>query len=129
MKVFRDDQLPAVFSKKILVPFCVESSLSGVKESVNPTQKMVYRRFLDIPQDWRKKKLRLHFEAVDYSTVVFVNKLELCKHSGGYDSFYCDINKALKDNEDPNEIVVEVTDPTQTQAIPVGKQWTGINFL
>ena len=89
---------------------------------------MVYRRLLDIPQEWRRKKLRLHFEAVDYSAVVFVNKQEVCRHTGGYDSFCCDINQALNDNEEPNEIVVEVTDPTQTQAIPVGKQWTGISL-
>ena len=126
--MFRNDPLPSKFSKTILVPFCVESSLSGVKEPVEPTQKMVYRRFLDIPEDWRKKKLRLHFEAVDYSTVVFVNKQEVCRHTGGYDSFFCDINKALNDNDEPIEIIVEVTDPTQTQAIPIGKQWTGLIF-
>ena len=111
---------------QILVPFCVESSLSGIKKHVKPTQKMVYRRLLDIPQEWRRKKLRLHFEAVDYSTVVFVNKQEVCSHTGGYDSFFCDVNKALNDNDGPNEIIVEVTDPTQTQAIPIGKQWTGV---
>ena len=121
----RDENVPATFSKEILVPFCVESSLSGVKKSVKPTQKMVYRRFLDIPKDWIHKRLRLHFEAVDYSAVVFVNKQEVCRHTGGYDSFYCDIHKALNDNDDANEIIVEVTDPTQTEAIPVGKQWAG----
>jgi len=121
----RDENVPATFSKEILVPFCVESSLSGVKESVKPKQKMVYRRFIDIPKDWMHKRLRLHFEAVDYSAVVFVNKQEVCRHTGGYDSFYCDIHKALNDNDDANEIIVEVTDPTQSEAIPVGKQWAG----
>ena len=123
----RNDVIPKQLAKVIQVPFCVESLLSGVMESVEPDQRMIYRRSVTIPQHWRSKRLRLHFEAVDYQCIIFIDGKEVCRHSGGYDAFYVDIHDAITNIEDQLELTVEVTDPTQTQPIPVGKQWAG-NF-
>ena len=117
--------IPKQLAKVIQVPFCVESLLSGVIESVEPDQRMIYRRSVNIPQQWRSKRLRLHFEAVDYQCIIFINGKEVGRHSGGYDAFYVDIQDAIINIEDQLELTVEVTDPTQTQPIPVGKQWAG----
>ena len=128
---FSEEEISQEYSMKILVPFCVESSLSGIRKPVSPTDKMVYRTILTVPPAWGSKKLRLHFEAVDYDTTVYVdNKIE-GKHLGGYDSFHVDISDKRQkgdgiDEKRSHEIVVVVTDPTQTKSIPVGKQWTGI---
>ena len=121
----RDDVIPNQLAKVIQVPFCVESLLSGVMESVAPDQRMIYRRSVNIPHDWRSKRLRLHFEAVDYQCIIFIDGKEVGRHSGGYDAFSVDIHDAITNIEDKLELTVEVTDPTQTQPIPVGKQWAG----
>ena len=126
---FSGEEIPQEYSMKILVPFCVESALSGIKKPVAPTDKMVYRTVLTVPPEWGTKKLRLHFEAVDYETTVYVDDEIVGIHYGGYDSFHVDIRDKRVDGnneERSHKIVVVVTDPTQTKPIPVGKQWTGI---
>ena len=105
-----------------MVPFCVESSLSGIERPVGSDDKMIYRRNVDIPEQWMNKRLRLNFEAIDYSATVLVNNKEVCSHTGGYDSFSCDISQLEGDSF---ELTLIVQDPTQTEAIPVGKQWAG----
>ncbi len=102
---------------KILVPFAVESRLSGVQRPVGSENRLWYRRSFDRP---RGERVLLHFGAVDWHAVVIVNGKKAGEHKGGYDPFTFDITSALKKKE--NELVVSVWDPTDTQAQPRGKQ-------
>jgi len=111
--------------KKILVPFCVESALSGIMTNINEYDLLVYSRSFSIPQQWKGKKIKLNFGAVDYETKVIVNGETVGNHTGGYDSFSFDITNQLKDFKFNQTITVIVKDPTDKKAIPVGKQWSG----
>ncbi|WP_432850252.1 glycoside hydrolase family 2 protein [Amycolatopsis sp. CA-161197] len=102
--------------EKILVPYPVESALSGI---MRHETHMWYRRTFDIPEPWRSQRILLHFQAVDYDTTVYVNGHEVTRHAGGYDSFSADITDALTTG--PQELVVGVTDTTG-DGQPLGKQ-------
>jgi hypothetical protein len=78
---------------KILVPFAIESALSGVMKH---SDRMSYRRSFEVPKDWAGKQVLLHFGAVDWETKVSLNGKELGVHRGGYDGFSFDITAALK---------------------------------
>ncbi|MHC4130762.1 MAG: glycoside hydrolase family 2 protein [Planctomycetota bacterium] len=117
----RDTQEPEQADGKILVPFPVESALSGVGGRVTPTEKLWYHRKFEIPEDWRDCRVLLHFGAVDWETKVYVNEREVGTHRGGYDPFSFDITDALGP-EGEQEILVEVWDPTDEDHQPVGKQ-------
>jgi hypothetical protein len=117
----RDDSLPAEFDGKILVPFPVESQLSGVARSVTPDQRLWYRRSFeieDVPDDHR---WLLHFGAVDWHASVHVNGALVGEHRGGYDPFSLDITDALHSGTE-QELVVGVWDPTDQGDQPRGKQ-------
>ena len=109
------------YARKILVPFCVESALSGIKETITGKQQMMYRRFFTIPSKWHQKKLLLHFEAVDYETKLWVDGKYVGMHKGGYDHFQFDITGFLSDAE-KHEIKLVVWDPTNEGSQPIGKQ-------
>ena len=110
-----------VYSRKILVPFCVESALSGIKEFVRGTQEMMYRRSFSVPENWKGQRIMLNFQAVDYYAKVWVNGKFVGEHKGGYDSFRFDITDAL--SSDDNQVVnLVVWDPTNQGTQPVGKQ-------
>ena len=98
--------------KKILVPFCVESALSGIMTNINEYDLLVYSRSFSIPQQWKGKKIKLNFGAVDYETKVIVNGETVGNHTGGYDSFSFDITNQLKDFKFNQTITVIVKDPT-----------------
>ena len=108
---------------KIIVPFCPESELSGVGHK-DFMDCVWYRRDLDIPADWRgaDKRVLLHFGAVDYHAIVFVNAKKVCEHKGGYISFSCDITDALCDGA--NYVTVCALDDTRGGKQPAGKQST-----
>jgi hypothetical protein len=106
---------------KILVPFCIESALSGVMKPLRPEQRLWYRRTFTVPKEWNGQRILLHFGAVDWQTTVFLNGRELGGHRGGYDGFTCDITSALKPG-DTQELVVSVWDPTDTSCQLRGKQ-------
>lgn len=108
-------------SRKILVPFCPESALSGIKELISGSQEMVYRRFFNIPGNWKGKRILLHFEAVDYYAKVWIDGKPVGEHKGGYEAFQFDITDALNPAED-HEISLVVWDPSNTGTQPVGKQ-------
>ncbi|MBN2484935.1 MAG: beta-galactosidase [Bacteroidales bacterium] len=110
-------------SRKILVPFAVESAISGVMEHHN---RLWYRRLVNIPGKWKGKRILLHFGAVDYESEVFVNGKSLGVHTGGYDPFSYDITPYLR-TSGGQEIVVRVFDPTDLGGFPRGKQtlWPG----
>ena len=107
------------FTRQILVPFPVESALSGVTQY---SERCVYRRTFTIPKDWKgDDHILLHFGAVDWETIVFVNGQQVGVHRGGYDSFSFDITPFIRRNE-PNELIVQVFDPSQRGEQPRGKQ-------
>ena len=107
----------AEFTKKIVVPFCPESELSGIgyKDFMNAVW---YRRKVDLTKG--EGRTLLHFEACDYETTVWVNGVEFPAHIGGYTGFVLDITKAVKDGE--NLIVVNAVDRLLPGTQPRGKQ-------
>ena len=112
---------PARWDGQILVPFPIESALSGVMKRVYETNHLWYRRAFIIPRGWKGKNVLLHFGAVDWETRVFVNGKAVGSHRGGYDGFSFDITEALKTSGE-QEIVVAVWDPTDAGPQPRGKQ-------
>ncbi|MDB5310066.1 MAG: uidA [Gemmataceae bacterium] len=116
----KDAARPEKWDGQILVPFCPESALSGVGKTVSKDQLLWYRRTVEVPKDWKEKRVLLHFGAVDWESTVFVNGKDLGTHKGGFDPFSVDITDALKDG--PNELVVRVWDPTDQGSQPRGKQ-------
>ena len=109
------------FTRKILVPFPVESVLSGIAQYA---ERCTYRRTFTIPKNWKEDDLIfLHFGAVDWESTVFINGQEVGSHRGGYDSFSFDITSHVRRNE-PNELMVQVFDPSQNGQQPRGKQST-----
>jgi hypothetical protein len=117
----KDQEQPQEYDGQILVPFPVESALSGVMKPVGQENRLWYRRTFEIPAKWMAGRVLLHFGAVDWDATVWVNGTELGRHRGGYDPFTFDITAALKD-AGSQEIVVSVWDPTNAGTQPRGKQ-------
>jgi len=111
---------PQAFDGRILVPFPIESALSGVMQRVDETQRVWYRRTFTLPDDWPGRRTLLHFGAVDWEASVWINGTRVGTHRGGYDPFTLDISDALGDG--PQTIVVGVWDPTDAGTQPRGKQ-------
>lgn len=105
---------------QILVPFAIESSLSGVGKFVGENKELVYQRFFEIPTDWKGKDVLLHFGAVDWETDVWVNDIKVGSHTGGFTPFSFNITNALLKGK--NKLIVKVWDPTDKGAQPRGKQ-------
>jgi beta-galactosidase/beta-glucuronidase len=114
------DAVPTAFDGKILVPFAVESALSGVGKNVGKENNLWYRRTLAIPSSMKNKTVLLHFGAVDWQSDVYVNGKKAATHKGGYDPFSVDITSFLKSGQ--QEIVVRVWDPSDDGPQPRGKQ-------
>jgi len=108
------------FQGRILVPFPVESALSGVMKRLDENSALWYRRSFTVPSEWRGRRVRLHFGAVDWQSRVSINGHQTGMHRGGYDGFSFDITDSLKWDGD-NEILLAVTDPTEGDQ-PRGKQ-------
>ncbi len=121
--VAKDAPRPGTWDGRILVPFAAEAALSGVGRPVGAAQALWYRRTVEVPKDWRRGRVLLHFGAVDWECTVWVNGREVGAHRGGYDPFSCDIGAALKRGP-KQEIVVRVLDPTDedNRGIARGKQ-------
>ena len=107
------------FDGKILVPFCVESSLSGVQKYVGKDNELWYQREFDYAL-YGKEHLLLHFGAVDWKCDVWVNDIKVGSHTGGYTPFTFDITQAVK--KKGNVLKVRVWDPTDEGEQPCGKQ-------
>lgn len=112
---------PQTWQGKILVPFPVESTLSGVKKSVGKDQRLFYRKNFQLPPTSKNKNVLLHFGAVDWQCDVFVDGKKVGTHSGGYDPFYFNITSFLTQSKN-HEIVVSVWDPVDDGPQPRGKQ-------
>jgi hypothetical protein len=116
----RTDEAPA-WEGEILVPFPVESALSGVKRTLDIDERLWYRRAFTVPTDWRDQQILLHFGAVDWECEVWVNGHSVGTHRGGYDAFSFDITRALNDSGE-QQVTVAVWDPTDDGYQPRGKQ-------
>ena len=116
----KDGKQPVTFDGEILVPFCIESSLSGVQKEVGADKALWYQRDFMVPKAWKGQRVLLHFGAVDWMADVWVNGIKVGSHTGGYTPFSFDITQAL--NGKTNELVVRVWDPTDDSYIPHGKQ-------
>ena len=105
---------------KVLVPYPIESVLSGVQKHY---EYMLYRRTVEVPKSYTRdgKHVRLNFGAVDYDATVYVNGQQVARHLGGYDAFSADITGALR-AKGPQEVVVAVHSPVDSAHVPVGKQ-------
>ncbi|GAB5404129.1 MAG: hypothetical protein Aurels2KO_23600 [Aureliella sp.] len=104
-----EQNIPANWQGKILVPFSLESKLGGVQRLLDATEALWYRRTFQAKRS--SKRLKLNFEAVDYRCEAFVNGTSVGKHTGGNTPFSLDITDAIRDGE--NELVVRVEDATE----------------
>ncbi len=117
----KDKPQPKKIDGLITVPFAIESALSGVKRTVGPDKLLWYRKpFGPVEMD-EGERLLLHFGAVDWEAVVFVNGKQVGEHRGGYDPFSFDITDALNPGG-ANELIVRVWDPSNDGPQPRGKQ-------
>lgn len=112
---------PESYEGEILVPFAVESALSGVCRNVGEKQALWYKRTFTLPSDWKNRDVLLNFGAVDWQADVWVNDIKIGTHKGGYAPFSFDITPALR-TKGENEITVRVWDPTDRGTQPRGKQ-------
>ncbi len=106
---------------RILVPFCIESLLSGVARSFTPDQRLWYHRTFSVPAAWAGRRVLLNFGAVDYEAEVLVNGASVGAHRGGFDAFAFDITDHLRAGG-LQDLVVKVVDATDRARQPVGKQ-------
>ncbi len=115
-----DDAVPAGkdLGRQVLVPYPIESALSGVMEHAD---RVWYRRTVELPATWKGRRVLLHFGAVDWEATVYVNGKEIGSHRGGYDGFSFDVTEALQP-DGPQELIVKVFDPTDQGDQPRGKQ-------
>lgn len=113
-------QQPERFEGQILVPFCIESSLSGVERALKPDELLWYRRTFELSEAFYGKKVILHFGAVDWQCKVWVNGKLVGTHTGGYCPFSFEITGYI--NAHNNELTVCVYDPTDEGWQQRGKQ-------
>ena len=121
----RDLQNSKGFGGDIVVPFCPESSLSGVgyKDFI---EDMWYHRTISIPQEWDGKHIMLNFGGVDYKATIYINGKETAVHYGGSSSFSVDIAKYVTAGAD-NDLVVHVEDNLRSRTQTGGKQSLRLN--
>ena len=110
----------AEYDGKILVPFSPEAFLSGVGRQLQPKEYLIYRRTVDLPENFLRDRLLLHFGAVDQSCEVFWNGKPVCRHMGGYLPFTAEVTDAAKPGT--NELKLVVQDVTDTSYHARGKQ-------
>ena len=113
--------MPKEYDGKITVPFSVETELSGVQKPLLPSQRLWYHRMFNLGDDFKGKRVLLHFISVDWESTTFINGKEIGTHRGGYNPFTYDITDYLIDGE--NELVVKVYDPTDDGYQQRGKQF------
>jgi beta-galactosidase/beta-glucuronidase len=117
----RDQPAPDTYDGKILVPFPVESALSGVHKAVGEDNVIWYERKFNLPTSWSDRDVVLHFGAVDWQTDVWVNDIQIGSHTGGYTPFNLNITPYLHRSGD-QKLQVRVWDPADKGYQPRGKQ-------
>jgi hypothetical protein len=115
-----NDPVPVnqTLSQEILVPFPMESALSGIKAYHD---RAWYRRTFTVPSAWSGQKILLHLDAVDWESEIFINGVSVGTHKGGYDPAAYDITSYLS-GSGPQELIVRIYDPTDGGGQPRGKQ-------
>ena len=116
----KSEACPKAFDGKILVPFAIESSLSGVGKALTPDDALWYSTTFSVPSNWKGKRLILNFDAVDWKAEVFVNDIKVGSHTGGYTRFSLDVTPYVKNGS--NSLVVRVEDASDNDFQPRGKQ-------
>ncbi len=119
---------PEKWDGSILVPYPVESALSGVKKRVSETESLWYKTSFSVPKKWTKGEILLNFEASDWETKVWIDGKEAGSHKGGYDPFTFEISSLLNAGN-THELLVCVWDPTSTGRQPRGKQVVNPNGI
>lgn len=114
-----NEETMSKFDRKIMIPFCPESALSGI-EYTDFIPAVWYRREVELTEEQLQGRVLLHFGAVDYETVVFVNEKEVGIHRGGYSSFWFDVTDYVKTGK--NMLVVYARDDVRSGVQPKGKQ-------
>lgn len=118
---------PTEYDGKILVPFAIESSLSGVMKSLGSDKELWYRLDFSVPAKWKNKNILLHFGAVDWKCEVFVNDIKIGSHTGGYTAFSFDITPYLQTGV--QKLILKVWDGTDEGYQPRGKQVRNPNSI
>ncbi len=116
----KNSNSPESFNGKILVPFPVESALSGVQERVGENRELWYKRTFTVPSSWKEKNVILNFGAVDWQADVWINDIKVGSHKGGYTPFSFDITPFLVKGD--QKLVVRAWDPSDKGFQPRGKQ-------
>ncbi|WP_330443856.1 glycoside hydrolase family 2 protein [Flavobacterium sp. C4GT6] len=111
---------PSKYDGKILVPFAVESSLSGVMKEVGSANELWYETTFSVDSNWKSKDILLHFGAVDWKAEVWINDIKVGIHKGGFSPFSFNITPFL--NGKSNKLKVKVWDPSNDGPQPRGKQ-------
>jgi beta-galactosidase/beta-glucuronidase len=109
------------FDRVIIVPYCFQSMLSGIGETAFHDVVWYGRTFEYTPRG--DERLLLHFGAVDYRAVVWVNGVQVASHEGGHTPFSADVTDALAGEGKVNVLVVRAEDPSRDVTIPRGKQY------
>ena len=119
----KDSPAPEEYEGSILVPFAIESALSGVGRHITADDALWYRTTFRVPRKWLRggRGVRLNFQAVDWAAEVWVNGVKVADHTGGYTAFTADPTSALRPSGD-QELVVRVLDATDNDTQPRGKQ-------
>ena len=108
------------FDRRINVPFCYQSKLSGIGDT-SFHDVVWYARTFDSPSGAEDERLLLHFGAVDYRATVWINGTQVASHEGGHTPFCADVTPVLREVE--NVVVVRAEDPSRDGTIPRGKQY------
>jgi hypothetical protein len=113
------EAVPTAYDRTILVPFCPESALSGIKEHFTEGMGLWYRRKFSLPGEFNRGRVLLHIGAADQKLTCYVNQQKIGSHSGGYHAMTFDITAALREE---NELVLCVTDDLTDTTQLYGKQ-------
>lgn len=116
----KSSELPSDFKTDITVPFSPETPLSGVGRVLEPTAYLHYEKRFDIPSNFNKGRVFIHFGAVDQIADVYLNGVHIGSHSGGYTPFSFEITDNIKEGE--NRLNVTVRDFSDTKQYSRGKQ-------
>ena len=111
---------PAKYDGQILVPFAVESSLSGVMKEVGAKNELWYNTTFTLESNWKGQNILLHFGAVDWETEVWLNGIKIGSHTGGYTPFSFDITPFITGKT--QQLTIKVWDPSNDGPQPRGKQ-------
>ena len=119
-KITKSPAYPRSFDGKIQVPYSPETKLSGINHILQPDEYLFYKLDFEVPKDFIKDKVYLHFLAVDQTCDVILNGRTIGHHEGGYLPFSFEIKSLLE--EEKNVLVVKVKDVTDTSHYSRGKQ-------